>query len=247
MGAPLVVFGAAAGRGMPTSGRVDDAVQGRVRRSVPRRLRSGCCRASCRRLDHAGAGALLVAGRCGSGVRRCPTASSGRARAVRRASPACCCRRRRGGTARRARRRTDPLQPLAGIVAAAAKPDAQALAFRTIKSSRRPRSRTRAPRRPPASRCMLDFYADWCVSCKEMEKYTFADPTVQRGARRASCCSRPTSPRTTTTDQALMQRFGIFGPPATMFFAQAARAPRAAPGRLREGRGVRRAAARRAR
>ena len=31
---------------------------------------------------------------------------------------------------------------------------------------------------------LVDFYADWCVSCKEMEKYTFPDPAVQAAARR---------------------------------------------------------------
>ena len=52
---------------------------------------------------------------------------------------------------------------------------------------------------------MLDFYADWCVSCKEMEKYTFSDPRVIE-ARHAE-------------DQALLQdHFGLPGPPAIMFY-----------------------------
>jgi len=65
---------------------------------------------------------------------------------------------------------------------------------------------------------LLDFYADWCVSCKELERYTFSDPTViaelERFVRlRADVTANDTQ------DQALMQaRFGIPGPPAILFF-----------------------------
>jgi thiol:disulfide interchange protein DsbD len=34
---------------------------------------------------------------------------------------------------------------------------------------------------------MLDFYADWCVSCKEMERFTFSDPTI-RARLSKRCC-----------------------------------------------------------
>jgi len=64
---------------------------------------------------------------------------------------------------------------------------------------------------------MLDFYADWCVTCKEMEKYTFADPEV------AALMSQFTLVQADVTnnnadDKALLERFGLFGPPAILFF-----------------------------
>jgi thiol:disulfide interchange protein DsbD len=64
---------------------------------------------------------------------------------------------------------------------------------------------------------MLDFYADWCVSCKEMEKFTFSDPRVQArlsqlGLLRADVTAN------NPDDQALLKRFGLFGPPGIIFF-----------------------------
>jgi thiol:disulfide interchange protein DsbD len=64
---------------------------------------------------------------------------------------------------------------------------------------------------------MLDFYADWCVSCKEMEKFTFSDPRVQ--ARLAQLgLLRADVTANSTDDQALLKRFGLFGPPGIIFF-----------------------------
>ena len=64
---------------------------------------------------------------------------------------------------------------------------------------------------------MLDFYADWCVSCKEMEKYTFPDPAV-RAALGNALLLRADVTANDATDQALLQRFGIFGPPTIAFY-----------------------------
>ena len=60
---------------------------------------------------------------------------------------------------------------------------------------------------------MLDFYADWCVSCKEMERYTFTDDARQAAARRHGRCCRRMSRRTRPSTQALLKRFRLFGPP----------------------------------
>jgi thiol:disulfide interchange protein DsbD len=64
---------------------------------------------------------------------------------------------------------------------------------------------------------MLDFYADWCVACKEMEQFTFSDPRVQ-----ASLASHVLLQADVTAndaeDRALLQRFGLFGPPGIIFF-----------------------------
>jgi thiol:disulfide interchange protein DsbD len=65
---------------------------------------------------------------------------------------------------------------------------------------------------------MLDFYADWCVSCKEMERYTFSDPAVIEQMNRFVLLQADVTAND-DADKALMQgRFGIPGPPAMLFF-----------------------------
>ncbi len=65
---------------------------------------------------------------------------------------------------------------------------------------------------------MLDFYADWCVTCKEMERYTFPDPAVQQALERYVVLQADVTAND-AEDKALMQeRFGIPGPPAMLFF-----------------------------
>ena len=69
---------------------------------------------------------------------------------------------------------------------------------------------------------MLDFYADWCVSCKEMETFTFTDPAViQRMSQFQLLKADVTS--NTSDDRALLKRFRLFGPPGIMFFAPGGR------------------------
>jgi thiol:disulfide interchange protein DsbD len=69
---------------------------------------------------------------------------------------------------------------------------------------------------------MLDFYADWCVSCKEMEHYTFTDATVQARLSDTLLLQADVTAND-ELDQALLNRFGIFGPPTIMFFDQLGR------------------------
>jgi thiol:disulfide interchange protein DsbD len=64
---------------------------------------------------------------------------------------------------------------------------------------------------------MLDFYADWCTSCKEMERFTFSDPAVQAKLANSLLLQADVT-ENTADDKALLQRFGLFGPPATLFF-----------------------------
>jgi len=64
---------------------------------------------------------------------------------------------------------------------------------------------------------MLDFYADWCVSCKEMEHYTFSDENVQRSLADVVLLQADVTAND-ADDQALLQRFDIFGPPTIVFF-----------------------------
>lgn len=64
---------------------------------------------------------------------------------------------------------------------------------------------------------ILDFYADWCVSCQEMERYTFRDPRVAKLMSRFTLLQADVT-ENDETDKALLKRFGIFGPPAILFF-----------------------------
>jgi len=64
---------------------------------------------------------------------------------------------------------------------------------------------------------MLDFYADWCVSCKEMEHLTFSDPAVQPRMSRALLLQADVTDNSPEA-KALLKRFGLFGPPGVLFF-----------------------------
>lgn len=64
---------------------------------------------------------------------------------------------------------------------------------------------------------MLDFYADWCVSCIEMEVYTFTDSGVQ-AALSGTMLLQADVTANDDEDQALLSRFGVFGPPTIIFF-----------------------------
>jgi thiol:disulfide interchange protein DsbD len=64
---------------------------------------------------------------------------------------------------------------------------------------------------------MLDFYADWCTSCKEMERYTFSDRGVQDALANAVLLHADVT-RNDAIDQELLKHFGIFGPPTIAFY-----------------------------
>ena len=64
---------------------------------------------------------------------------------------------------------------------------------------------------------MLDFYADWCVSCKEMEKFTFSDAAVQHNLKNIVLLQADVTPND-EKDKELYQHFGIIGPPAIIFY-----------------------------
>jgi thiol:disulfide interchange protein DsbD len=109
---------------------------------------------------------------------------------------------------------TDPLQPLAPF---AAERRAQASSgtpvFVPVASVEALDAALRTAGRP----VILDFYADWCVSCKEMERYTYSDPAVQAKLGRALLLKADVT-RNNADDRALLKRFGLFGPPGTIFF-----------------------------
>lgn len=64
---------------------------------------------------------------------------------------------------------------------------------------------------------MLDFYADWCVSCKEMERYTFSDAGIQAKLKPALLLQADVTANS-DADKVLLKRFGLYGPPGILFF-----------------------------
>lgn len=64
---------------------------------------------------------------------------------------------------------------------------------------------------------MVDFYADWCISCKELERFTFTDPGVVSELTHWKLL-RIDVTRNTAEDTAMLRRFGLFGPPALIFY-----------------------------
>jgi thioredoxin:protein disulfide reductase len=103
---------------------------------------------------------------------------------------------------------TDPLKPLAART--------QQLQFRPIHSLA-DLDREVAQAKSQGRSVLVDFSADWCTSCKEMERDTFTDPQVQQ-ALRDTVLLRANVTDNNANDQALMKRFAIFGPPTIAFY-----------------------------
>lgn len=112
----------------------------------------------------------------------------------------------------------DTIQPLRGLmVGGAGGAAAEHAAFKRVKTVA-DLDRELAAAASAGKPVMLDFYADWCVSCKEMERYTFSDQTVIQEMGRFVLLQADVTAND-AADQALMQgRFGIPGPPAMLFF-----------------------------
>ena len=104
----------------------------------------------------------------------------------------------------------DPLRPLAGLFAQSSE---TLLPFETVKTLADLDARLKTAEKP----VMLDFYADWCVSCKEMERFTFSDPQVQARLTGIALL-RADVTANTADDKALLKRFRLFGPPGIVFF-----------------------------
>jgi len=106
----------------------------------------------------------------------------------------------------------DPLRPLAGIFSESTESQ-KPLPFETVKTLAGLDARLKTADKV----AMLDFYADWCVSCKEMERFTFSDPQVQARLGRMALL-RADVTANTADDKALLRRFRLFGPPGIVFF-----------------------------
>ena len=107
----------------------------------------------------------------------------------------------------------DPLQPLAALRSGAAAVVESPVRFERVASLAELEARIATAGRP----VMLDFYADWCVSCKEMEQFTFSDPQVRSRMERLLLLQIDVT-RNTEEDKAMLKRFRLFGPPGIIFF-----------------------------
>lgn len=117
----------------------------------------------------------------------------------------------------------DPLQPLShlagsGRTQAGALAGTEAVRFARIRSSAELDAVLARADRP----VMLDFYADWCVACKEMERFTFSDPAVAAQMSRMLLLQADVTAND-AQDRELLRRFRLFGPPGIVFFAPGGR------------------------
>jgi thiol:disulfide interchange protein DsbD len=111
----------------------------------------------------------------------------------------------------------DVLQPLghlhvagAGVAAAAASDEVHFSRIKTVADLDSVLASSSTP-------VMLDFYADWCTSCKEMERFTFSQPAVGGKLKQVKLIQVDVTANS-DDDKALMKRFGLFGPPGIILF-----------------------------
>ncbi|MDX5445511.1 MAG: protein-disulfide reductase DsbD [Zoogloeaceae bacterium] len=112
----------------------------------------------------------------------------------------------------------DPLQPLSVLRSGTAQAAVAAPQFERVRTVAELEARIAASDRP----VMLDFYADWCVSCKEMERFTFSNTAVAARMERMLLLKADVTANN-DDDKALLARFNLFGPPGIVFFAPGGR------------------------
>jgi thiol:disulfide interchange protein DsbD len=111
----------------------------------------------------------------------------------------------------------DMLQPLTGLRAEGAEAKAagvESLKFERVKNVAELESRLKQAN---GKVVMLDFFADWCVSCKEFERFTFGDAKVQAKLRDVVLLQADVTANS-EDDKALLRKFALFGPPGIVFF-----------------------------
>jgi thiol:disulfide interchange protein DsbD len=117
----------------------------------------------------------------------------------------------------------DVLQPLAHLRGATVAAAAQATKTQRFERIRTLADLDRVLASSPAP-VMLDFYADWCVSCKEMERFTFSEPKVEARMKQVRLLQVDVTANS-DDDRALMKKFGLFGPPGIILFKQGREVP----------------------
>ena len=110
---------------------------------------------------------------------------------------------------------TNVLEPLSGIrgVSTASTGEDKGVNFTRIKTVAELDQALASAKKP----IMLDFYADWCVACKEMDHFTFRDPKVMSQLGNMTLLQVNVTANS-EDDRALMKRFSLFGPPGMIFF-----------------------------
>lgn len=109
-----------------------------------------------------------------------------------------------------------PLQPLSGVIASTHTPAQHGLNFKRVRSVE---ALDQAIESAKGQYVMFDFYADWCVSCKEYEQFVFTDPRVQAKLKQTVLLQADVTANS-AEDAALLKRFELFGPPGILFFDQ---------------------------
>ena len=110
---------------------------------------------------------------------------------------------------------TNALEPLSQIrsVSTVSSGEEKGVGFTRIKTEAELDQALLSAKKP----VMLDFYADWCVACKEMDRFTFHDPKVIEQLGNLTLLQVNVTANS-ADDRALMKRFGLFGPPGMIFF-----------------------------
>lgn len=110
---------------------------------------------------------------------------------------------------------SNPLKPLQGLGVNTTQAAEPGIVFERVASAALEARINQAAANHQA--VMVDFYADWCISCKEMEAYTFADPRVKQ-ALKGYLLLQVDVTDNTNDDKALLAKYNLIGPPAILFF-----------------------------
>lgn len=110
----------------------------------------------------------------------------------------------------------NPLQPLAGLAAGGKAETKQGLNFQRVRNVAELEEHIRRASNHQ-QKVMLDFYAEWCISCKELEAFTFTDPQVKQQLAQFVLLQADVTDNN-AEDVALLKRFNLIGPPGIIFF-----------------------------